>query len=435
MSESIAVTMPNQEQRVVVRKAAVASFIGNFVEWFDYASYGYLATIIAAVFFPPEDPKAALLMTFAVFAISFIIRPIGGIIWGNIGDKHGRRNALSLSILIMSGATFLIALLPTYGQVGLLAPVLLLLIRMVQGFSASGEYAGASSFLVEYAPANRRGFYACLVPASTGVGLLAGSLSVTAMHHFMSPEFLHTYGWRIPFLFALPLGLVGRYIRLNLEDTPIFKELEATQHVVKTPLKTLFTDYHREMLCGFGVACLNAVGFYVILSYMPTFMNVEMNVEQSTAYLAETLSLCAYVLLIFMMGSLSDRFGRKTMLIAASVCFILFSVPLFSMISSNALMHILMIQIAFGAMLTINDGTLACFLAEVFPTKVRYTGFAFTFNMANALLGGTAPFVCTWLIQTTGNKMMPAWYLVFFSAVALVAMLFIKETAHKRLKE
>ena len=428
-------TMPDQPQGALVRKAAVASFIGNFVEWFDYASYGYLATIIAVVFFPEEDPKAALLMTFAIFAISFIIRPIGGIIWGNIGDKYGRRTALSLSILIMSGATFLIALLPTYAHVGILAPILLLLIRMVQGFSASGEYAGASAFLVEYAPPNRRGFYACLVPASTAVGLLVGSLSVTAMHHFMSPEFLHTWGWRIPFVFALPLGLIGRYIRVHLEDTPAFRELEASHHVVKTPLKTLFTEHYREMICGFGVACLNAVGFYVILSYMPTYMSVEMNVDHSTAYLAETLSLCAYILLIFMMGRLSDRLGRKTMLITASICFILFSVPLFSQISSNTLMQILAIQIAFGAMLTINDGTLASFLAEVFPTRVRYTGFAFTFNMANALLGGTAPLVCTWLIQITDNKMMPAWYLVFFSVIALIAMLFIKETAHKSLRD
>ena len=374
-------------------------------------------------------------MTFAVFGISFFIRPIGGIIWGNIGDKHGRRIALSWSILIMSGATFLIAILPTYEQVGFLAPLLLIIIRVIQGFSASGEYAGAGSFLVEYAPSNRRGFYACLVPASTAVGLLVGSLFVAFMHHFMTPEAMHSYGWRIPFVFALPLGLIGRYIRLRLEDTPAFRKMEDSHTVVKTPIKSLVKDYRREMLCAFGVSCLNAVGFYVILSYMPTYMSVEKGVGADTAYLAETLALCAYILLIFLMGTLSDRFGRKTMLIVASVCFMLFSVPLFSMINSNALMHILLIQIAFGAMLTINDGTLACFLSEVFPTKVRYTGFAFTFNLANALLGGTAPFICTWLIQTTGNKMMPAWYLVFWAAIAFIAMLFIKETAHKPLRE
>lgn len=428
-------TVVGTEQHTLVRKAAVAAFIGNFVEWFDYASYGFLAVIIAAVFFPPEDPGAGLLMTFAVFGISFFIRPIGGIIWGNIGDKHGRRIALSWSILIMSGATFLIALLPTYEQVGFLAPLLLVVIRVIQGFSASGEYAGAGSFLVEYAPAKRRGFYACLVPASTAVGLLVGSLFVAFMHHFMTPEAMHSWGWRIPFIFALPLGLIGRYIRLRLEDTPAFRKMEDAHTVVKTPIKVLVKDYRREMICAFGVSCLNAVGFYVILSYMPTYMSVEQGVDSNTAYLAETLALCAYVLLIFLMGTLSDRFGRKSMLIIASVCFMLFSVPLFSMISSNALMHILLIQIAFGAMLTINDGTLACFLSEVFPTKVRYTGFAFTFNLANALLGGTAPFICTWLIQTTGDKMMPAWYLVFWAAIAFIAMLFIKETAHKPLRE
>lgn len=211
---------PYMHDKTVLKKAAKASFIGNFVEWFDYASYGYFATIIASVFFAKTDPAVALMSTYAIFALSFIVRPFGGIFWGHIGDKYGRKVALSWSILIMSGATFLIGFLPSYASVGILAPILLLLLRMVQGFSASGEYAGASAFMAEYAPPNQKGFYTSIVPASTSAGLLLGSLIAAAMTAYMDSDFLQSYGWRIPFLLAAPMGLVGRYLRLNLEKTP-----------------------------------------------------------------------------------------------------------------------------------------------------------------------------------------------------------------------
>ncbi|MGE8474009.1 MAG: MFS transporter, partial [Paraburkholderia hospita] len=250
----------------LLRRAACASFIGNFVEWFDYASYGYLATIIAVVFFPKTDGSTGLLAAYGVFAISFIVRPIGGIVWGHFGDKIGRRTSLSLSILIMSCSTFLIALLPTYAQVGMLAPVLLLLVRVIQGFSASGEYAGASAFLAEYAPANRRGVYTSIVPASTAAGLLFGSILIAVLHAVLSSEQLHSFGWRLPFLLAAPFGLIGRYIRVKLEDTPRFKALEQDHHVARAPIAELLGKHRMKMLIAFGVTCLNAVAFYLVLS-------------------------------------------------------------------------------------------------------------------------------------------------------------------------
>ena len=205
---------PAVADRDVLRKVLGASFIGNFVEWFDYASYGYFATVIAVAFFPEFAPASALLATFAVFAISFVIRPVGGIVWGGIGDRIGRRTALSWSILIMSGATTLIALLPSYHQVGILAPILLLVVRMVQGFSASGEYAGATAFIAEYAPTSRRGLFTSIVPASTAAGLLAGSLLSAALFAMLDDAEMQAWGWRLPFLLAAPLGLIGLYIRL-----------------------------------------------------------------------------------------------------------------------------------------------------------------------------------------------------------------------------
>ncbi|TIC78406.1 MFS transporter [Crenobacter intestini] len=422
-----------------LRRAAVASFIGNFVEWFDYAAYGYLAAIIAVVFFPEADKTTGLMAAFAVFAISFIVRPIGGIIWGHLGDRIGRRTALSLSILIMSGATFCIAFLPTYAQVGMLAPILLLIIRLVQGFSAAGEYAGAAAFLAEYAPDGKRGLYTSIVPASTAAGLLFGALFVALLHATLSHDDLHNWGWRLPFLLAAPFGLIGRYIRLHLEDTPKFRQMEQNMEkkeaASKVPIRELMGRYRMKVVIAFGVTCLNAVAFYLILSYMPTYLSAELGMNETDSFLASTVSLATYIFFIFLMGTLSDRFGRKTMLIAASVAFIVLTVPLFALLDGASFATILLIQIAFGALLTMNDGTLACFLSEIFPTKVRYSGFAFSFNSANALFGGTAPFIATWLISVTGSKTAPAWYLVGAAVVALCAMLMIHETAHEALAD
>ncbi|NDV13394.1 MFS transporter [Crenobacter caeni] len=422
-----------------LRRAAIASFIGNFVEWFDYAAYGYLAAIIAVVFFPEADKTSGLMAAFAVFAISFIVRPLGGIIWGHLGDRIGRRTALSLSILIMSGATFCIAFLPTYAQVGMLAPILLLIIRLVQGFSAAGEYAGAAAFLAEYAPDGKRGLYTSIVPASTAAGLLFGALFVALLHATLSHDELHSWGWRLPFLLAAPFGLIGRYIRLHLEDTPKFRQMEQNMEkkeaANKVPIRELMGRYRMKVVIAFGVTCLNAVAFYLILSYMPTYLSAELGMNETDSFLASTVSLATYIFFIFLMGTLSDRFGRKTMLIAASLAFIVLTVPLFALLDGASFATILLIQIAFGALLTMNDGTLACFLSEIFPTKVRYSGFAFSFNSANALFGGTAPFIATWLISVTGSKTAPAWYLVGAAVVALCAMLMIHETAHEALAD
>ena len=425
--------------RQALRRATVASFIGNFVEWFDYAAYGYLAAVIAVVFFPETDKTTGLLAAFAVFAISFVIRPIGGIVWGHWGDKFGRRTALSLSILIMSGATFLIAFLPTYQQVGVLSPILLLLVRLVQGFSASGEYAGASAFLAEYAPKGKRGFYTSVVPASTAAGLLLGSLLVALLHAVLTPEQMHQWGWRLPFLLAAPFGLIGRYIRLHLQDTPKFREMEGKlaekEKDTKLPIQQLLTTYRKKVLIACGVVCLNAVAFYMMLSYMPTYLSVELNVSETLSFISSSISLAAYIGFVFFMGYLSDHHGRKTMLVSASVLFIILAVPLFKILGHGHFWAIVLVQIVFGALLAMNDGTLPCFLSEIFPTPVRYSGFAFSFNTGNAIMGGTAPLVSTWLISVTGSKLAPAWYLVAIAAVALVAMLMSHETFREELPD
>jgi MHS family proline/betaine transporter-like MFS transporter len=426
---------PAAVDRSVRRRVVAASFVGNFVEWFDYAVYGYLAVTISTVFFPATDRTTGLLLTFGVFAISFFVRPVGGLVWGHIGDKVGRRSALSYSILIMSVATFAIALLPTYAAVGILAPVLLLLIRVVQGFSASGEYAGASSFLVEYAPPHRRGLYAAVVPASTAAGLLVGSLLAALLTGLLTDEQLHSWGWRLPFLLAGPMGLIGRYIRYRLEDTPAFRALEHKADVARTPVFEIFRTHARPLGLALGAALLNAVAFYVLLSYMPTYLSEELGFGATESFLATTIALTTYIGFILLTGIASDRFGRRTVLVTASTLFVLFTVPAFMLLDGAGFLTVVLIQVVLGAMLTLNDGTLPSFLAEMFPTRVRYSGFAVSFNLANAIFGGTAPFVATLLISKTGSTIAPAWYVVAAAVVSGVAVLASRETAREPLRE
>lgn len=409
--------------RSTMRRVVSASFLGNLVEWFDYAVYGYLSTTIAGVFFPGSSPTSGLLATFGVFALSFVVRPLGGVFWGHFGDRFGRRKALSLSIMIMSAATFAIAVIPGHSRIGVLAPSLLLLARIVQGFSAAGEYAGAAAYLYEYAPPNRRGLYTSVVPASTAGGLLVGSLAVTALTWTVPPDAMSQWGWRVPFLLAAPLGLIGRHIRLKLEDTPEFLKLQDRQAIASAPLAETFANNKRRILLAFGATCLNAVGFYVLLSYLPTYLSRELHLDETTALASTTIALVGYIGSVFAMGRLSDAVGRARMLIVSGALFAVLAVPAFALFGVSGLVGITLLQLALGVLLTVNDGTLPSYLAELFPANVRYSGFAFSFNTANAVFGGTAPFAATSLIQASGSVLAPAWYLAAAGLVASGSLL------------
>ena len=373
----------------MVRKVAVSSFLGNFIEWFDYASYSYFATTIALVFFPTDNHTVAMLQTFGVFALSFILRPIGALFWGSYGDKKGRKAALAHSIMFMSGASFLIGCLPSYSVIGVGAPILLLLLRMVQGFSASGEYAGAATFLGEYAPTSKRGIYCSLIPASTAIGLLAGSTLATLMAANMNSSAMVGWGWRVPFLLAGPFGLIVLYIRAKLADSPVYQSMN-------------------DALESKGAA-------------------------SADGQIAAKSGMFAYVFMVFGMGHISDKFGRKKVLIGACVAFIVLTVPAFLILNTSQSWPVLLVELAMCATLTANDGTLSSYLTETFPTSVRFTGFAFSFNLANAIFGGTASFIATGLIALTGSSIAPAWYMVGVAAIALVAMILSHENTDKDL--
>ena len=428
-SETAAAVQRDSEEHATLRRVAVSSFLGNFIEWFDYASYSYFATVIALVLMPPGDPTVALLETFGVFALSFLMRPVGAFFWGHMGDKKGRKWALATSILMMSAATFVIGLLPTFEAVGILAPILLLCLRMVQSFSASGEYAGAATFLAEYAPSNHRGLYCSLVPASTATGLLIGSALATFM--FMTwghdSSFVTEWGWRIPFLLAGPLGFIAHYIRTKLEDSPAFVKMEEGNKEAEHPTHLVFKKYRKRLLSSIAATMVNAVGFYLVLTYLPTYLTSYTSMEASQAQLATDIALIAYLLIIFGSGTLSDKVGRRRMLLTACVAFIVLSIPCFLMLGTASLPIVIVAELIMCVTLSLNDANIACYQAEMFPTEVRYTGAALGSNIAYVVFGGTASFVATALIDATGNGLMPAFYMMAISAVAGVTLFF---TAH-----
>ena len=423
-----------EEKHKTLKKVTFSSFLGNFIEWFDYASYSYLATVIATVFFPGDDPFVSTMNTFAVFALSFLVRPIGALFWGNMGDKKGRKWALAISILCMSGATFLIGCLPSFAMVGILAPGLLLVLRMVQSFSASGEYAGAATFIAEYAPKNKRGFYCSMVPASTATGLLVGSLFASFMFNTWGADssFVVEWGWRIPFWLAGPLGLITHYIREHLEDSPVYEKMQDDlakkgQVGEQKPIRALLSKHLKRTLISFGACMLNAVGFYAVLTYMPNYLETVLLYDPGQATLITNIVLVVYIGFIFLSGHISDTFGRKKMLIIACVGFIVLTVPAFMAMGSMNFVVILLVELLMALLLTINDGTLSSYLNETFPTEVRFSGFAFSFNLANAIFGGSASYISFFLIDLTGSNLAPAYYMVAISVIALVAMILSHE--------
>lgn len=424
----------HEDRKGTIRKVALSSFLGNFIEWFDYATYTYFAIQIGEMFFPSDSGIDSTLLAFAIFAISFIFRPLGAMFWGSMGDKKGRKWSLSVSIFVMTGAAFLIGLLPGYDAIGLAAPMLLLVLRSVQGFSAAGEYSGAAVFLAEYAPVNHRGLYCSLVPASTATGLLAGSTAALIMKLVLPEAALSDWGWRIPFLLALPLGLVAHYIRTRLEDAPAFKKVASEiskGDMSPHPLRDIFTKYRRRLIVSIAATMVNSVGFYLVLTYLPTYLTTYAGMEAALAQAITDISLVVYIALIFTSGKISDHVGRRRMLQAACILFLIFSIPGFMLLNTGALPLIVGGQLLLSLVLTVNDSNIACYQAEMFPTEVRYTGAAMGSNIAYVIFGGTASFVATALIDYTGNGMAPAYYMMAICAVAFLILLLAHEYGSK----
>lgn len=410
-----------------VRRAVAASAIGNATEWFDYGVYAYVATEIGANFFPGDYETLAALM---VFAVSFLFRPLGGIFWGGIGDRLGRQRTLILTIFLIAASTFLIGVLPTYEAVGLLAPVLLVLLRMVQGFSAGGEYGGAATFMAEYAPDRRRGFFGSFLEVGTISGFTLAVVVVAVTEAAIGSEAMTAWGWRVPFLIAAPLGLIGFYLRRRLEDTPVFRELEETGEVERKAsrhFRDLVVAYWRPLLTLAGLTIALNVANYTLISYIPTYLQETIGMGSGQADVLITIGQAAMILFLPLAGAFSDRVGRKPLWWFSLIAMFVLAVPMYLLMAQGfwwALVGFAVLGLLYVPQL----GTVSSMFPAMFPAHVRYLGFGVSYNIATAVFGGTAPSVNEALIGATGSSLVPAYYMMGAFVIGMIALVFVPET-------
>ncbi|MBN6752885.1 MFS transporter [Kocuria palustris] len=416
-----------------VHRAVAASAIGNATEWFDYGVYAVSVGYITHNFFPGEY---GTVLALATFAFSFLVRPLGGLFWGPLGDRLGRKAILALTIILMAGATFCIGLLPSFETIGVLAPILLIVLRAVQGFSTGGEYGGAATFMAEYAPDRKRGFLGSFLEFGTMGGFALGSLIVLLGETFLGHDGMMEWGWRIPFLIAGPMGLIGMYLRSKLGETPVFEEaeeLDATQDSALGGLKDLLTGYWRPILTMAGLVIAVNVVNYTLLSYMPTYLEGTGGMEYQTVLTISFVTQFGMMLLIPFAGSLSDRLGRKPVWRISLVGLIVMSVPMYMLMSQGVWGTLIGISVL-GLLYVLQLATISATFPAMFPTKVRFAGFAITYNVSTSLFGGTAPSVNEALIEATGSPLVPAFYMVAACIVGLIAVHFMKETVGASLR-
>ena len=418
-----------------LRQVITGASIGNAVEWYDFAIYGFLATFIAANFFPAGNETAALLNTFAIFAAAFVMRPLGGLVFGPLGDRIGRQKVLALVILLMSGSTLAMGLLPTYDAIGVAAPLLLLFLRCLQGFSAGGEYGGGACYLAEFATDRRRGLTVTFIAWSGVVGFLLGSMTVTLLQTLLGDAAMDSYGWRIPFLIAGPLGLVGLYIRLRLTDTPAFEALAASDDVASSPLREALRTAWRPILSVIGIMILFNVGYYVVFTYLPTYFIKTLQFSKTTAFVSITVACTVAIVLILPLAALSDRIGRRPLLIAGTLAFAVLAYPLFLLLNTGSVAAAIAAHALLAAIESVYISVAVATGVELFATRVRYSGFSIGYNLCVAAFGGTTPYVVAWLTGSTGNNLAPAFYVIVAAVVSLGTVLTLKESAGRPLPE
>lgn len=420
-----------RESPATVRKATIAAAAGNTIETFDYGVYGYLTTILASRFFPEQTPGTALLSTLAVFGVAFVVRPLGSVLFGAMGDRLGRRAALVLTLALIAGSTAAIGVLPTAHTAGVLAPVLLVLCRLLQGLATGGEYSTAVTYVAEHST-TRRGALTSRVQIGSILGLVLAATLVLLLGSLLGDGAMAAWGWRLAFLAALPMGVIGLVIRLTLDETPEFQQIQQQAAVERAPLRETFTHHREALLVVFGLAAIQQVGYYVVFSYVQTYL-IRLGHSTDRATLATLLALIVAMVVVACVGPWSDRVGRRPILVAACAALVVFAYPLFALLSATGNLAVVILVCAVMAIGPAAYTAVApAAYTEAVPARVRATTFAIGYNLAAAALGGPALYVSGLLINLTHDRRAPAYFLMAGALISLLAALAVKRAPDGR---
>ncbi|MBE3173780.1 MHS family MFS transporter [Enterobacter cloacae complex sp. P29RS] len=406
------------------KKVLIASLTGSSIEWFDYFLYGTAAALVFnKIFFPMVDPVIGLILSYLSFSLTFFIRPIGGVLFAHIGDRIGRKKTLVLTLSLMGGATVMIGLLPTYDMIGMWAPALLILMRIIQGMGIGGEWGGALLLAYEYAPEKRKGFFGSIPQAGVTIGMLMATFIVSLMTLFSEEDFL-SWGWRIPFLLSSVLVILGLWIRKDIDETPDFQKVKKSGQVAKAPLRDTIKHHWREVLIAAGLKVVETAPFYIFSTFVVSYATTTLTYQKSQALEAVTLGALVATIMIPLMGLLSDRVGRQRIYAVSVFVLGLFIVPWFMLLNTGTTWGIVLATvIAFGVLWAPVTAVLGTLCSEIFSANVRYTGITLGYQLGAALAGGTAPLIATGLLaKYDGNWVPVAWYLGVTVAISLIAI-------------
>ncbi|MEI6729728.1 MAG: MFS transporter [Pseudomonadota bacterium] len=416
-----------------MKKIVIAGMIGNGLEWYDFALYGYFAHIIGKLFIPSQDHYAQMLGTYGIFAAGFLMRPLGAVIFGYLGDKYGRKFSLTLSILLMAIPTACIAILPTYEKIGIFAPILLTVIRLLQGISLAGQFSGSIAFIVEHSPSGKRGLAGSTTVVSLCLGMLLGSLTATIFSALLSQEDLESWGWRIPFALGILIAFVGFYIRHNTEESPHYEKAKAEGRISDTPIKDAFGNNLSALLRGVGIYLSVTVPFYTLTVFLNGFIIKDLHLAEKQAYLISTLSMVMMIIILPFASYLTDLYGRKFILKIVLYFYFFASIPIFYLLNQGDFTSIAIAVFAFTLILSSYIGAIPALLVELFPTGIRYTGMALSYNVAG-VLGGTTPFIETWLVKNSGNNLSVAFFVMLCAVISFIAFIGYHDSYKEELK-
>lgn len=405
------------------KKVLLGSSAGQFIEFYDFSLYGLSAVILSTHFFPTDGGFIGLLIIFATYGVTFLMRPLGGLFFGSLGDKIGRRRTLAITLFLVGGCTTLIGVLPTYAQIGWFAPVLLVLIRLLQGVSAGGESAGGPSFAYEHAPEHSRATWVNITIAATSMSTVFASVLIFGIDSATSAESYESWGWRLPFLFALPLTLVGLWIRSKTEESQMFLDSQAEKGEDFSPVKGSFRQNGKQMFQVVVVVGVVALAIYFVTGYFATYIEIVGELTRGQALLTTAITLGTFAVLLPLFGKIGDRVGRRPMIYTGLVLIGIISIPAFALVSSGDLGLAILGGLLFVAAVLVYGGGCYVFFLEVFPTKTRFTSAAFSYNIAYGVFGGTAPLIGTALVEWTGSSASPGYYMAALAAVAIVLAL------------